>query len=158
MRAGIGEAALVHSLKLSFSLISSLSYFFVLIVINPTTPQCSSRPDLLLTKGRLSPAKFEVFIFDQRRRAGVFEGSRHHEQCTSTRKEAVSICVDRCCTKRICGHNLSDILFFLYFEDSEYWLLKCRMFNTTGSKMISNRQVNDVGSYSDPPLNRYANN
>ncbi len=47
---------------------------------------------------------------------------------------------------------------FSYFDDSECWMLKCRMFYTTGSKMISNLQVNDVGSYDDPTLNRYANN
>ena len=37
-------------------------------------------------------------------------------------------------------------------------LLKCRMFYTIGSKMISNRQVTDVGSYYELPLNGYANN
>ena len=118
---------------------------------------------------RLTPNKRQCWLhchqqnlkfsfFDQRRRAGV-KGRVTTKQCTSTRKEAVSVLVlPDAVQKRINGHNLSDILFYLYFEDSEYWLLKCRMFYIYGSKMISNRQANDVGSYSEPPLNRYANN
>jgi hypothetical protein len=50
--------------------------------------------------------------------------------------------------------NIHCLLF--YFEDSEGWLLKCRMFYTTG--MFSNQKVNGVGFYSDQPLNGYANN